>query len=84
MRKYDMMERAQDTDMLDCMLYNYIVSGKIKCVDGVLIGKTYDVKNAIKSPFGMAGKWNKAVKGWEVSKENFEREFANLAERWAD
>lgn len=34
--------------------------------------------------FGMAGKWNSDVKGWEVSKENFEREFANLAERWAD
>ena len=32
----------------------------------------------------MAGKLNSDVKGWEVSKENFERELANLTERWAD
>ena len=83
MRKYDMMERAQYTDMLDLMLYNYIVSGKIQYVNGVLVGKTYDVKNAIKSPFSMAGKLNKDVKGCGVSKENSEREFANLTERWA-
>lgn len=44
--------------------------------------RKYDMME--RAQVGMAGKWNKGVKGWEVSKENFEREFANLTERWAD
>lgn len=71
-----------DLDFQDFELWEWLKDGSIKYENGLLTGKTYPVKEVIKLKNGMAGKWNKELKGWEVDPATFERELKGMRVRY--
>lgn len=63
MDKYSMMMQER-LDQMDEAMMIYLNNGEIKLHNGMLIGKTYSVKDYIKHE---GGKWNAAKKAWDMN-----------------
>ena len=83
MSKYEMMEAAKSMDVVEMEFLELLEKGAISYEDGYIVGKTYGVKELIKSRVGMAGTWDNEFKGWKVKKAAFDREVEMLRNRWA-
>ena len=67
MKKYDMMKKV-NLDEIDLALTSYLENGEVVLHNGMLTGKTYSVKDYIKSE---GGKWNAEQKAWDMNGTNW-------------